>query len=232
MSDLNIKLCETENEASLDSCSNDASFSGQSDSAELDEWELECFHTTKRSYLNRVYQFDDDYMNSHNGDSPSYYFCRVSLPESKKIQTERNKLWGLMKQAQQYKYYRHKLLSHTLTSCIQFMFCYFEQFKNGNIHFHLIVNIGKEHIINLKAELAELFGVSKKDEMKHFFHSQKIDDIEATHNYLFHKEQHAYENIDQEVFRPIILQRLQQHTNIKTNIIPLVQEECENKAIL
>lgn len=218
--DLNIKLCETENEASLDTCSNDASFSGQSDSAEFDEWVLETKLTTVERYL------------EYTLNSPKLYFCRVSLPESKKIQTERNKLWGLMKQAQQYKYYRHKLLGYTLTSCIQFMFCYFEQFKNGNIHFHLIVDIGDEHIINLKAELAELFGVSKKDEMKHFFHSQKIDDIEATHNYLFHKEQHAYENIDQEVFRPIILQRLQQHTNIKTNIIPLVQEECENKAIL
>lgn len=176
--------------------------SGSSDSTDNMFWDLSSFETTKNKYLCYL----DFFRNSPDIENLSkFYFCRVSLPESKKISSENNKMWGLLKQAHQYKYLRSKLLRFRETSCVKFMFCYFEQFVSGNIHFHLIVNVGEEHIVNLKAELAELFGVNKKVEMTNFFHQRKIDDFSKTHEYLFEKKEHDYENIDQTKFKPIIL---------------------------
>lgn len=210
-SKITVRLSDSEDsEASLMTCSNDASLSGSSDSADDLFWCLDTYLTTVNKYLETDYK------------APKLYFCRLSLPESKKISSEKNKLWGLMKQAQQYKYYRHKLLGHVSTTCINYMFCYFEQFKSGNIHVHLIVDIGDEHIINLKSELSELFCVNKKEEMKQFFHSQPVEDLEAVRSYLFDKKEHSYENLNQDVFKPIVLTR---HSAPPTQqSIPLVKK--------
>lgn len=218
-SKITVRLSDSEDgEASLMTCSNDASLSGSSDSAEDLFWCLDTKLSAKNKYLEEVYEYSGGDFNAPS----QWYFCRLSLPESKKISSEKNKLWGLMKQAQQYKYYRHKLLGHVSTTCINYMFCYFEQFKSGNIHVHLIVDIGKEHIINLKSELSELFCVNKKEEMKQFFHSQPIENIEAVHEYLFNKKEHSYENLDQDVFKPIVLTR---HSAPPTQqSIPLVKK--------
>lgn len=200
-----IKPCEMEDASSMP-CSDDARFyseresddnvsSGSSDSANDILWDLTNCLTNKQTIINDM-KLVIIY--------PKWYFGRVSLPESKKIKTEKNKLWGTMNQYAQYKYYRSKLMgAYTQSSCVKYMICYFEQFKSGNIHFHFIASLGDEHIINLKSEFADLFDINKKEEMKNFFHVQPVEDMNKTFEYLFEKNEHAYENIDQEKFKPI-----------------------------
>lgn len=193
-----IKPCEME-DASFMPCSNDAVFfsddsSGDSDSTGEVLWGLTNCLTNIENIKNQIQTLKR---------LPRWYFGRLSLPESKKIKSEKNKLWGTMNQYAQYKYYRSKLMGvYTESSCVNYMICYFEQFKSGNIHFHFIVSL-TDHIINLKSEFADLFDVGKKEEMKNFFHVQPIDDMNKVFEYLFEKNEHAYENVDQDKFRPI-----------------------------
>lgn len=193
------------------SCPNNAGFSndvqgvtGQTKSANIEEWPLNVYETTPVLGVKLLYQ-------KYSKTGLSWYFCRVSLPESKTIKSENNKLWGLLKQVKQYKYYKSKLLKYELTSCVDNGYIHFEQFRSGNIHFHMILAIPHHiHVYNLKVEMSELFEIRSKKEMKNFFHQLPIhtdDDFDKVISYLTDKNLKKYESIDQNIYKPIRINR-------------------------
>lgn len=216
------KQWETETKSALlDSCSNNAELSridmtsGKSTTAKLEEWNTISCDTNINvvDYMVKPYDILGDLKLVKSeltrvGLYPyNMYFCRLSLPETKVIKTEGKKLWGLLKQKTQYKYLRSKLLNYGLTTCLYRGYCVFEQFRSGNIHCHIIAFIPSHiHVMNFKSELAFLFDINSKKELKNFFHSAPMknrEDLIKVIEYVTDKKQKSYESIDQNIFKPI-----------------------------
>lgn len=221
------KQCETEVKSVLfNACFNNADLStlkkvvstGKTITANVDDWAIGVYETTNTlgtkvllhcfDVINSRIIVDNDFVNTFGSGPLDYYFCRVSLPDTKLIKTERNKPWGLLKQRVQYKYFRAQLLKWELSSTVYRGYVHFEQFKTGNIHFHMIVAIPLGiHINNLRAELSDLFGINSKKETQNFFNSRVIptkDDLKKVIEYLLNKQPPKdYEVIDQNIFKPL-----------------------------
>lgn len=201
------------NEALRGSCSSNAELSGNQLDRNL-EHAVVPLQRIKDSYLNAKSLCE--YVIGYD-----MYFCRIGFPDSYLVPGEKGKTWGRLKQIQQYNYLKRKILSYRNSDSVAIMLSYFEQFKSGNLHIHLIIGIDPNswtsNIKNVKCELANLFELPQKNKKmwEQFFDSkslidrsnrsisENIENVDHVLDYLFNKKYKNYEDIDQSIFMPI-----------------------------
>lgn len=150
-----------------------------------------------RQYVQNIENFNNEC---------NMYFVSLNIPLKRKLGSKaRYKEYGCCTQLLQYLYIRIKLFDIPLRA-INSMLCYFEQTKQGNIHCHMLVNAHKElHRNDLRAQICSVFDFKKWIEASLNVHVEQVYDVKGVFEYLFNKDKKSYENIDQNIFKPLIL---------------------------
>ena len=133
-----------------------------------------------------------------SGTFPDDYKCNFLL--------HNKPVYISLKQHVQYAWVSNRLCS--LATCLDILHCViiFEQTRNGNIHYHIIVHT-KLHKHDLRAIICELFGFSKVRDIIINVNVRKVDCLDKLSQYLFNKKDtiKQYEMVDMDKFRPMIL---------------------------
>lgn len=131
-----------------------------------------------------------------SGCFPNNYKCKIG---------NYTKDYVCLKQHIQYHYIKTKFLDeYIVPDDIQKMLIIFEQTKNGNIHYHILVETTM-HKHDLRASISELFGFKRAQDILLNIVIKNVNDFEGLIAYLYHKTTKDYEAIDQEKFKPIYL---------------------------
>jgi len=80
----------------------------------------------------------------------------------------------------------------------------FEQTKQGNIHYHIIMHT-LLHKHDVRAILAELFNFKKATSIILNINVKNVTNLTKLFDYFFNKNEKNYESLDMNKFKPIIL---------------------------
>ena len=138
------------------------------------------------------------------------YFVSVSIPQKHLINVRGRKIsWLSMKQHVQYIYLTNKLInvidnmSILGDASIDKLCVVFEQHLSGCIHFHMIIKTSL-HKHDVRAMLASMLQIRKPTEILLSIRVVDIKDIDGVIDYLFHKKEKLYEELNMNVYKPLI----------------------------
>jgi len=133
------------------------------------------------------------------------YFISGTFADDYKLNVRsRNVAYLSLKQIVQYNWIGYKFINHLPLNIGDQILIIFEQTFHGNIHYHILIS-SKLHRHDIRALIAELFGFTKANDIIINVNVKDVFNLDGIHDYMFNKVTKTYENLDMNVFKPIIL---------------------------
>lgn len=155
------------------------------------------------------FDMEEPFVKNYYGMDACLHFVSFNFSTKHKVLTNKGPIeYQCLKQLQQYDYIYKRLCSHEFTTLAE-GFIVFEQTLDGNIHFHALVpsRFSKQCI---KAEFLDCFNIKKGAEATYSCNIKTVTDLNNIYEYLFHKQKKKYEAVDQKIFKPLKITRIEE----------------------